>query len=632
MEKVKRAGTGKGRKTKAKMNEAVEVVEVPESEDADIEVNIDVGSKAARGRKRKSVETADPSTSAIEVQPPPPKRRATRTRASTAVEDKLINPDETVNTPDLERALKPDARKRGRPSAARSTRKASAASVAALRAAIPNDDEIDAVLEADLERPLTDDEDKLIAPPNRAGRASKIMKADHAMFSTEPMDVDEAVIESELQAIVAESKPLPKAKGAKVRQPRKVSAKQQAAARKAAEAEAASGAERLAEEEASEQIAVEPEHNLSIHDSLPIVQPKRQRASSRQPSRQLLRRSTRPSVLSVNESNISMVDNFQDGVDDHKDDSGNETDASMISQSTAARGGSNLRGRTTKKGKGGKKAISRNIEEIVHKPQHIAIDETAQEFAGPLVEKEPAPVEELLSPDERYYTPAPEAPNPVMEESAPLATKPKAAAKRRGRPSKAAPASTTQEPPTETEPVQTEPPHLKTKTVQGTTTPMQSRTPPAKKSKPTESPQSSDAENHPPSKPSAGTKKSATPHSTTTRIPLAASTPIMSPAKRNVIAGLQSAHPWSAVELDALFLELPSDENDGLGILREAMHKAKNGDLTSPEKKMTVEEWIHYNAEMAEEKLRNECEGMVGRFEMEGGRAMRALEGVECVE
>ena len=62
------------------------------------------------------------------------------------------------------------------------------------------------------------------------------------------------------------------------------------------------------------------------------------------------------------------------------------------------------------------------------------------------------------------------------------------------------------------------------------------------------------------------------------------------------------------------------------------MAKAKEGELTSPEKKMTVEEWILYNANLAEEKLRNECEGMVGLFEQQGGRAMRALEGVECVE
>jgi hypothetical protein len=109
----------------------------------------------------------------------------------------------------------------------------------------------------------------------------------------------------------------------------------------------------------------------------------------------------------------------------------------------------------------------------------------------------------------------------------------------------------------------------------------------------------------------------------------------MSPSKRNVIAGLQSSHPWTSVDLDAIFMKSPGGENsvgNMMDIFGGAIEKAKIGDLTSPEKRMTVEEWIHHNAEMAEEKLRNECERMVGTFEREGTRAMRALEGVECVE
>jgi hypothetical protein len=47
---------------------------------------------------------------------------------------------------------------------------------------------------------------------------------------------------------------------------------------------------------------------------------------------------------------------------------------------------------------------------------------------------------------------------------------------------------------------------------------------------------------------------------------------------------------------------------------------------------MTVEEWIMFNAGLAEEKLRGECEQMVGVFEKEGGRAMGVLEGVECLD
>lgn len=87
------------------------------------------------------------------------------------------------------------------------------------------------------------------------------------------------------------------------------------------------------------------------------------------------------------------------------------------------------------------------------------------------------------------------------------------------------------------------------------------------------------------------------------------------------------------VDLDAIFLKTPGDENAiDKGLLDDAISKVKNSELTSPEKKMTVEEWIVYNGRVAEENLRNECERMVGTFEREGTRAMAALEGVECTE
>jgi hypothetical protein len=56
---------------------------------------------------------------------------------------------------------------------------------------------------------------------------------------------------------------------------------------------------------------------------------------------------------------------------------------------------------------------------------------------------------------------------------------------------------------------------------------------------------------------------------------------------------------------------------------------ASEGHLTSPEKKMTVEEWINWNAQKAEEQLRAESERVAGVFEKEGGRALRVLEGIE---
>jgi len=82
-----------------------------------------------------------------------------------------------------------------------------------------------------------------------------------------------------------------------------------------------------------------------------------------------------------------------------------------------------------------------------------------------------------------------------------------------------------------------------------------------------------------------------------------------------------------------VFVKNANHENTpGKLFVAEAMDKAKKVGLTSPEKQMTVEEWILHNADMAEEKLRNECEGMVGIFESQGTRAMRALEGIQCNE
>lgn len=77
---------------------------------------------------------------------------------------------------------------------------------------------------------------------------------------------------------------------------------------------------------------------------------------------------------------------------------------------------------------------------------------------------------------------------------------------------------------------------------------------------------------------------------------------------------------------------MKSPRSENATLFGGAIEKAKNRDLTSPEKKMTVEEWIKYNAEVAEDKLRGECERIVGLFEREGARAMQALEGVECLE
>ena len=634
MGRGKKAETGKGRKTKPKKSDVVEIAMAPEPEDAGFEVKIEVAPKSTRTKKRKSDETHDAASSLVEVGAPAPKRRATRTRGSVAVGDVGIGLEHvgnSVGTEDHPKSAR-SGQTKGRISTTRSSRKASAASLASLRATAPNDDEIDAALEADLHRPLSRNEETVDAGiKQNVARPREAAMSYQAMFGIGSMEVDEAAIEAELHTIELESKPLPKAKVAKGKQPRKPSGKQQAAAKKVAEAEAE--AQRQAEEGVSQQISSELEHSLSMQHSPPITQPKRQRATSRQPSRQLPARSTRASVFSGNETNVNTADDWGGIVKGVPEEPDNDIGLSMASQSAVVRGSSNRGGDTDRNRKSSKEVASRNIGEIVRgrdQPSNGIIDNVARVSTGNKDEI----AEDLSTTEEKYYTPAPESYQTVYKVKI---------SKPRGRPPKsalaaaAASVSTTlpdtngvvQEPPSA--PASVLPISLVTKIVNQIA---RSSTPPPMEKTPSQSPQSSDAENHPPSsKPSALAKNAAIPHSNTTRIPLAIQTPAKSPSKRHVIAGLQTLNPWTSVDLDLVFLKSPGDENVTRNdILKEAVDTLKNGGITSPEKKMTVEEWIHYNAEMAEKKLRNECERMVGSFEREGTRAMRALEGVECVE
>ncbi|RAL05351.1 uncharacterized protein BO80DRAFT_345516 [Aspergillus ibericus CBS 121593] len=149
------------------------------------------------------------------------------------------------------------------------------------------------------------------------------------------------------------------------------------------------------------------------------------------------------------------------------------------------------------------------------------------------------------------------------------------------------------------------------------------------KSTPSLSPQSSDAENQPPSlKPSVSRAPVSSPSKRAVRIPLAASTP--SPSKRVPNKGsFNTSHPWTPIDIDGILVAGTSDKEniDFNGLLSNA-----RGELTSPEKKMTVEEWIKWNARNGEEKLKRECERVVSQFEREGARAMRTLEGIECTD
>ncbi|KAJ5738730.1 hypothetical protein N7493_001885 [Penicillium malachiteum] len=139
------------------------------------------------------------------------------------------------------------------------------------------------------------------------------------------------------------------------------------------------------------------------------------------------------------------------------------------------------------------------------------------------------------------------------------------------------------------------------------------------------SPQSSDAENRPPSSRPPQIVPSQELHA---RTPLAAATP--SPSKRGFNVGFApSSQPWTPVDVDeALFGEASDKENADIAGLLSGVKRG----LTSPEKKMTVEEWIMWNAKNGEERLKRECERLVSQFEKEGARAMQRLEAIECID
>jgi hypothetical protein len=58
----------------------------------------------------------------------------------------------------------------------------------------------------------------------------------------------------------------------------------------------------------------------------------------------------------------------------------------------------------------------------------------------------------------------------------------------------------------------------------------------------------------------------------------------------------------------------------------ENITKAVLASLTSPEKRMTIEEFVLHNAKRGEDKLRSECERQIAAFEAEGRRALAALD------
>lgn len=84
------------------------------------------------------------------------------------------------------------------------------------------------------------------------------------------------------------------------------------------------------------------------------------------------------------------------------------------------------------------------------------------------------------------------------------------------------------------------------------------------------------------------------------------------------------AHPpeWTVADVSTIFKS--EQEIDIFG-------GVTGGELSDEEKNMTVQEWIQHIATQAENGLSQEGERIVEIFEREGQRALRALEGIQCV-
>ncbi|KAH9817753.1 BIR-domain-containing protein [Teratosphaeria destructans] len=148
----------------------------------------------------------------------------------------------------------------------------------------------------------------------------------------------------------------------------------------------------------------------------------------------------------------------------------------------------------------------------------------------------------------------------------------------------------------------------------------------------TPSPTGSDKENDPSSsfaEPLTAVKATAhTSPTKTTRVPLAPGTPTRAPlSPSKSLSRLTTSHPWIPIAIDDVLNASPWPSPGTLG---DRLAVAA-GALTSPEKRMTVEEWVSWRAEVGETELRRRCEALVGGFEREGVRALEALGGIGVV-
>ncbi|KAF4982416.1 hypothetical protein FZEAL_1934 [Fusarium zealandicum] len=644
--KTRKAATTKGRKTKAKKEAPVEEVEISIEEEAP-------PAQDSRGKKRNSMTMEDVSVAVSEA--PALKKRATRTRGSAAVNDSTLDHSDDA---EMEEAPSPKkgGRKKTRKPAAKSTRKASISSVASEKPTVaqeatpgsfPDDDEIERQLEEDLERHFTDDEEITVDSDSERSKIKKSKGAksskskaepatesqDYAMFNPEPAEMDDAEVDDELRALQAEMEvdeldpeveaeleletesraepePTPEVEVQELQIPKKgrkagtrkvskqtKSKKAQAIAEPVEDDHPVPEGEQEPEDAQEEALPASQSHEDSLASTDTVLKKSttaRLSAGMRsrgRPSKASLASQASADELELVEAPVATPTETPEEPP-VKRGRGRPSKASLASRASVGAQESQSSDAPPKRGRG--RPSKKSLE--ARKSMEVqASQEATQPFTQPLEERMQQDVE-VYSPEEQKE----ELAAPVVSFESP-------------RPSSAAQHMASSPPPSSSH--LANPPSTPGRIISPATSARQAAI------SPSQSPQSSDAENQPPSsKPmaSANPKRVAL-------LPVVATPTHGSPSKRNMIAGLRSTTPWTEMDLETI-LGSPHTNLDKENSADRFLKQGQN--LTSPEKQMTVQEWISYNATEAEKKLKHECESIVNQFESEGTKAMRVLEGL----
>lgn len=144
----------------------------------------------------------------------------------------------------------------------------------------------------------------------------------------------------------------------------------------------------------------------------------------------------------------------------------------------------------------------------------------------------------------------------------------------------------------------------------------------------------SDKENHAPaSSPFPAVGNEASPEAAKVETPQMKNTlprpthtmPPVSPTRASTTAALTTTQPWTVIDLSTIFLQSPNKQQlvSDQPVLGDVIAQ-----LSAEERQMSIEAWIIHHATKAEDRLRGECERLIGVFEENGAKAVRSLEGV----